>query len=37
MRGADLYRVFVPQSEDFRISINRSYQAFEGVLLFLRN
>jgi len=37
MRGAELYRDFVPQSEDFRISINRSYRAFEGGLLCLRN
>jgi len=29
MRDAELYRDFVPQSEDFRILINRSYRTFE--------
>jgi hypothetical protein len=37
MRGAELYRVFVPQSEDFIISINRSYRTFKVELLCLRN
>ena len=27
MRGAEMYRDFVPQSEEFYISINRSYWA----------
>jgi hypothetical protein len=31
MRGAELYRGFVPQSEDFYISINRSNWAFVGM------
>jgi len=30
MRGAELYRDFVPQSEDFCTSSNRSYWTFEG-------
>jgi hypothetical protein len=37
MRGAELYRNFVPQSEDFLIPINRSYRAFKVELLCLRN
>ncbi len=30
MRGTELYRGFVPQSEDSYISSNRLYWAFEG-------
>ena len=30
MRGAEMYRDFVPQSEDFCISINRKKQALKG-------
>ena len=30
MQGTELYRDFVPQSEDFCISINSSDWAFEG-------
>jgi hypothetical protein len=30
MRGTELYRGFVPQSEDFYISINSSYWVFAG-------
>ena len=49
MRGTELYRDFVPQGEDFYISINSLYSsfvvgllrrtdwAFEGVLLCVKN
>jgi hypothetical protein len=37
MRGTELHRNFVLQSEVFCISINRSYWAFEGELLCLKD